>query len=64
MLDQDVAKAKFPTEWHFVDTLPTTASGKVQEQLLADRPGESDAGQNHDVTAGHDLDLKLVRAKI
>jgi acyl-CoA synthetase (AMP-forming)/AMP-acid ligase II len=34
MLGQDIAKAKVPAEWHIVDALPTTASGKVQKHLL------------------------------
>ncbi|WCT05773.1 class I adenylate-forming enzyme family protein [Rhodococcus qingshengii] len=34
MIAQDVARAKIPSEWHFVDEIPTTASGKVQKHLL------------------------------
>jgi acyl-coenzyme A synthetase/AMP-(fatty) acid ligase len=34
MLSQDMAKAKVPSEWHVVDTIPTTASGKAQKHLL------------------------------
>ena len=30
-----LAKAKFPTSWTVVDTLPMTPSGKIQKQLLA-----------------------------
>lgn len=29
-----LTKQKFPTEWHVLDELPTTASGKVQKQEL------------------------------
>jgi acyl-coenzyme A synthetase/AMP-(fatty) acid ligase len=34
MTGQDITRAKVPTEWHFVDEIPTTASGKVQKHLL------------------------------
>ncbi|MFC8662198.1 class I adenylate-forming enzyme family protein [Streptomyces sp. NPDC057199] len=34
MIEQDVARAKIPTEWHLVDQLPRTASGKIQKHLL------------------------------
>ncbi|GAA4546425.1 class I adenylate-forming enzyme family protein [Pseudonocardia xishanensis] len=42
MLAQDIAKAKVPTEWHFAEEIPRTASGKVQKHLLrAARDGEA-----------------------
>lgn len=34
MESQDVARAKIPTEWHFVPEIPTTASGKIQKHVL------------------------------
>ncbi|MET7395136.1 AMP-binding protein [Dactylosporangium sp. NPDC005572] len=34
MAEQDVARAKVPAEWHVVDRLPRTASGKIQKHLL------------------------------
>ncbi|SNR92705.1 acyl-CoA synthetase [Haloechinothrix alba] len=34
LLDEQLAKAKVPTEWHIVEEIPTTASGKVQKHLL------------------------------
>ncbi|MEO3862673.1 AMP-binding protein [Acrocarpospora sp. B8E8] len=34
MIGQDMARAKVPTEWHIVDQLPRTASGKLQKHLL------------------------------
>lgn len=37
LLAADLAKVKLPQEWHVVDALPTTASGKVQKHLLRER---------------------------
>jgi acyl-CoA synthetase (AMP-forming)/AMP-acid ligase II len=34
MVSRDVARAKIPAEWHIVDALPRTASGKIQKHLL------------------------------
>lgn len=34
LLDAGMAKAKVPSEWHIVDRIPTTATGKVQKHLL------------------------------
>src|SRR5262249_49101176 len=34
MLDRGVARVKIPTEWHIIDALPRTSSGKVQKYLL------------------------------
>jgi acyl-CoA synthetase (AMP-forming)/AMP-acid ligase II len=34
MLDHDIARAKIPTEWHFIAEIPTTSSGKVQKHML------------------------------
>lgn len=36
MLEQDIARGKVPTEWHFIAEIPTTSSGKVQKHLLLD----------------------------
>lgn len=35
---QDLARAKIPVDWHCIDSLPRTASGKVQKHLLAPQP--------------------------
>ena len=35
MLGLGIAKAKVPVEWHFVDRIPTTATGKVKKFELA-----------------------------
>ncbi len=33
----DLAKQKWPVRWYVVDSLPTSAAGKVQKQVLRDR---------------------------
>lgn len=38
-LEQRIARHKVPRSWFFVDSLPTTASGKVQKFVLRDRFG-------------------------
>ena len=37
MLARGLATQKLPVEWHVVDDIPATASGKIQKHLL--RPG-------------------------
>jgi acyl-coenzyme A synthetase/AMP-(fatty) acid ligase len=34
LLDAGLAKVKVPQEWHFIEVLPSTASGKVQKHIL------------------------------
>lgn len=34
MLNAHVSKAKIPTEWHLIESLPISATGKVQKHLL------------------------------
>jgi len=35
MLGLGIARAKVPVEWHFIDRIPTTATGKVKKFELA-----------------------------
>jgi len=35
MLASGIAKAKVPVEWHVIDRIPTTATGKVKKFELA-----------------------------